>query len=136
MSRLQRFFLRITGTRRLIFCIVLLYDLYLYKQMIDAGMIPFVLIAVIGGISTGCVAALLLRSAPDRLATLLDVTGMGVMGVFVVSQCFGRLFPGWIYLLAHVLLCFWFTAMFWYASRPLGVEDYLQYPLEAESAED
>ena len=122
MSRLQRFFMRVRGTHRLIFFGVLAYDLYIYKTLIDAGLIVLVMLVMAAGLLTGTVAAGLLRNAPETLERTCNAAGLSAMGIFLVSQCFNMRFPVWTYFLGHVLLWFWFSTAFWHASRPLEWE--------------
>ncbi|MDX1968727.1 MAG: hypothetical protein SFV23_16245 [Planctomycetaceae bacterium] len=117
-ARCQRFLLRVHGTQRLIFLGVLAYDIYLYYEMFLAGAWMFIALVVPTGIIAGTIAAGVLRGSHRTMENLIQWSAAAVMGIFLVSKCFKIVFPFWVYLIGHMLLWFWFTACFWYASRP------------------
>jgi hypothetical protein len=121
-ARFQRFLLRVHGTQRLIFLGILAYDIYIYYQMFLAGAWMFIALVVPTGIVAGTIAAGVLRGSHRTLENLIQWSGAAVMGIFLVSRCFNIFFPFWVYLIGHMLLWFWFTAYFWYASRPLEMD--------------
>lgn len=118
LNRIRRFLFRVRGTQRGILLIALAYDLYLYKNLVDAGLWAFVTLVVSAGMILGTITAGVLQRTPDRFACIIDLAGLTGMGIFLTSQCFHWRFPLWAYFVAHTLICFWFTAYFWLMSRP------------------
>lgn len=118
MGRIQRFLSRVQGTDRMIFLLILGYDLYLYYQLVQQGLGLFVGIVMGVGLVAGLLTAIVLERWPDKLAHVITGTAYLVMGVFLLTQLRGVMFPLWVYLLSHVLLWFYFAARFWYEGRP------------------
>lgn len=114
--------MRVRGTQRVILLIVLVYDIYIYKSLVDQGLGWFVAIVVLGGIVAGTIAGGVLQRSPQLLEKVTNFAGLSAMGVFLVSQCFQFRFPLWVYFVAHILIWFWFTALFWYESRPFDYD--------------
>ena len=118
MGRIQRFLQRVQGTDRLIFLLILGYDLYLYYQLVQIGLGWLVAIVMGVGLVAGLLTAVVLERSPQKLAHVITGVGYLVMGVYLVTQVGGAVFPVWVYLINHVLLWFWFVARFWFEGRP------------------
>lgn len=118
MGRIQRFLTRVQGTDRVIFLLILGYDLYLYYQLVQIGLGWLVAIVMGVGVLAGWLTAMVLERSPQKLAHVITGAGYLVMGVYLVTQVGGAVFPVWVYLISHVLLWFWFAARFWFEGRP------------------
>ncbi|MBI1345900.1 hypothetical protein GC163_06385 [bacterium] len=129
-NRLRRFLQRVQGTQRTILLIALVYDLYLYKTMVDGGLTGFVFLVSGFGIVAGIMAGVLLQSSPIMLVRVVDVAAFTAMGILLSGQCFQLGFPLWVYGVAHTFVWFWFTAFFWLHSRPF------EYDFFADESDD
>lgn len=122
LARCRRFLDRVRGTQRAIFFLIMGYDLYLYYQMIQRGLLDFVVIVLGVGIGGGAVIAWALTKSPHALHRVARGSYYPVMAVFLLSQGAKVQFPMWVYLLSHILLWIGFMTYFWYASRPYAFE--------------
>lgn len=117
-ARCRRFLSRIRGTQRIIVFVVLAYDLALYYQMVQAGMGWFAASVMTLGIVSGTLIAWLLTNAQTMLGRFMTAAGYTVTAIFLLGQGANLRFPLAIYFASHTLLWFWFTTLFWFASRP------------------
>lgn len=136
VARCQRFLQRVRGTQRLIFLLILGYDLYLYSQMLQHGLAGFVVSVVVLGISIGAMFAWLFAKSSDRLMFIAQASYYPVMAIYLLSQGARVHFPMWVYWVSHVLLWIGFTTYFWYASRPYDFEFAFSMDKEANDAPD
>ncbi|MDP1798794.1 MAG: hypothetical protein Q8K78_14970 [Planctomycetaceae bacterium] len=118
LARSQRFLSRLRGTQRIIFFLVLGYDLYIDSKLVQLGMGWFPVMVISVGVLSGSLTAWLLTHSQTTLERLMTLAGYFSMSIFLLSQGANVPFPFAVYILSHILLWFWFTTFFWFASRP------------------
>lgn len=118
IARIRRFFDRVRGTERLIFLLILAYDLYLYVQMIREGYVALVFLFMSVGIATGVTTAACLINYPKVMIRIITLSGYSIMAVVLLTRVANFALPFWGVLLVHPLVWFWFSSQFWFVSRP------------------
>lgn len=68
LARSQRFLSRLRGTQRIIFFLVLGYDLYIYSKLVQLGMGWFPVMVISVGVLSGSLTAWLLTHSQTTLS--------------------------------------------------------------------